>query len=203
MGRRIALSAAALLAAVLLIVQVGPPRVTLQAQMHATLTPSPYVGQQSTSVRGLTEAEIAAFRGGQGMGLARPAEINGYPGPMHVLQLAVELGLSDEQRVAVQALFDQMKGEAVPLGEQFLNRYASLEEAFRDGSMSAELLEQQTAAIGRIEGQLRATHLKYHLLTKPLLSDEQVTTYARLRGYTEDAEPTPPHMPGGHGGHGQ
>ena len=46
---------------------------------------SPYRGQTSTEIRGLTENEISELRQGHGMGLARAAELNGYPGPRHVL----------------------------------------------------------------------------------------------------------------------
>src|SRR5207253_1984561 len=135
---------------------------------------APYAGQQHSSIPGLSEAEIAALRAGAGQGLARPGEINGYPGPRHLLELADELGLSTEQRQASQALFDQMQAEAVVLGDQFLDRYAALERAFRGGTITVESLEQQSAELGRIEGQLRATHLKYHLLTRPLLSEAQL-----------------------------
>jgi hypothetical protein len=79
----------------------------------------PYAGQENSSVPGLSEAEITALRTGAGMGLARPGEINGYPGPRHVLDLADELALTPDQRAAVQALFDQMQREAVALGNDF------------------------------------------------------------------------------------
>ncbi|MBA2451042.1 MAG: hypothetical protein H0V51_23765 [Chloroflexi bacterium] len=121
---------------------------------------------------------------------------------MHVLELAEDLALNDEQRATMQALVDQMKAEAVPLGERFLARYAALEGAFRDGEITAESLQQHAVAIGQVEGALRATHLKYHLLTKPLLTDAQLAAYAHLRGYTANpaTEPAAPrHMPGGHG----
>ena len=177
---------------------VGPIPPTLHAQAIGTATPGPYAGQQHSAIRGLTEAEIEAFRSGAGMGLARPGELNGYPGPLHVLELADALGLSDEQRAAVHALREQMKTEAVPRGERFLDLYAGLEHAFRDGSITMETLAAWTAEIGSVEGELRATHLRYHLLTKPLLTDHQLATYARLRGYTDD--PTiPHHLPGRHG----
>ena len=102
---------------------VGPRAApTLHAQIGSG-TDAPYAGQQSSSVPGLSEAEIASLRSGGGMGLARPGEINGYPGPRHVLDLADELALSADQRVAVQALFDQMQAEAVALGSDFLSRY--------------------------------------------------------------------------------
>ena len=180
-------------------VTAQPP--ALLAQMTVP-TPGPYAGQQHSSVRGLTEEEITTFRSGAGMGLARPGEINGYPGPRHALALADELGLTDDQRAALRALEGQVLAETVPLGERFLERYAALEQAFREGTITAGSLQERTAEIGQIEGQLRAAHLKYHLLTRPLMTDEQIARYSQLRGYGENGEPqhTPgQHMPGQHG----
>ena len=37
---------------------------------------------------------------------ALAAELNGYPGPSHVLELADKLELSTEQRASMQRLFD-------------------------------------------------------------------------------------------------
>ena len=166
----------------------------LQAQ---TLTPTtgPYAGQQTTSVPGLTEAEIASYREARGMGLARPADINGYPGPLHVLEQADALGLSDDQRAAVQALYDQMRTEASGIGEECLAQYGALELAFRVGTFTPEGLSDRTSEIGRIEGMLRATHLKYHLATRAILTPDQVGAYMRLRGYSNGAAPME-HRPG-------
>ena len=55
---------------------------------------SPYAGMQSRAVKALTDQQIADLRAGRGMGLALAAELNGYPGPMHVLELADRLSLS-------------------------------------------------------------------------------------------------------------
>jgi hypothetical protein len=51
----------------------------------------PYAGQQDRAIAGLSADEVKAFLDGRGMGLAKPAEVNGYPGPMHVLELADEV----------------------------------------------------------------------------------------------------------------
>jgi hypothetical protein len=64
------------------------------AQQHAT----PYAGFQQRTVKALSEQEIADLRAGRGMGLALAAELNGYPGPAHVLEKADALGLSSAQR---------------------------------------------------------------------------------------------------------
>ena len=54
---------------------------------------SPYVGMQTRSIKALSDQQIADLKAGRGMGLALPAELNGYPGPAHVLELADQLGL--------------------------------------------------------------------------------------------------------------
>src|SRR5437588_3273005 len=77
----------------------------------------PYAGLEARSIKALSEQQIADLRAGRGMGLALAAELNGYPGPMHVLELAEPLGLSDQQRAKMQELFAAVKAEAVPLGE--------------------------------------------------------------------------------------
>jgi hypothetical protein len=200
------IGAAALIGLGALTLQVAPFGAwPLQAQTLPP-TPGPYSGQEQSSIPGLTEAEIAGYREARGMGLARPADINGYPGPLHVLEQADALGLSPDQRVAVQALYDQMRAEASTIGEEFLAQYGALELAFRDHTITPEALGDRTGEIGRIEGMLRATHLKYHLATRALLTPEQIGAYMRLRGYAVDPAPME-HRPGmehhpGHAGAG-
>src|SRR3989441_11848098 len=86
----------------------------------------PYAGLETRSIKALSEQQIADLRAGRGMGLALAAELNGYPGPMHVLELAEPLGLSDQQRAKMQELFAAMKAEAVPLGEKLIVQGADL-----------------------------------------------------------------------------
>jgi hypothetical protein len=59
--------------------------------------PSPYAGQERRSIKALSDNEVRDLAEGRGMGLARAAELNSFPGPMHVLELANELGLSEAQ----------------------------------------------------------------------------------------------------------
>ena len=166
----------------------------LQAQT-LTPTPGPYAGQQHSSIPGLTEEEIASYREARGMGLARPADINGYPGPLHALEQADALALTDEQRRAIQSLYDQMRTEASAIGEEFLGQYGGLELAFRNGTITPEALSEITGEIGRIEGALRATHLKYHLATRVILTTDQIGAYMKLRGYANEGAPME-HRPG-------
>ena len=190
--------AAALLGLAGVALQIATPGAWPLHAQTLTPTPGPYAGQQGNSIRGLTEAEIASFREARGMGLARPADINSYPGPIHVLELSDALSLNTEQREAMESLYDQMRREAVSLGEEFLAQYGALESAFRDRTVTTDILNRHAAELGRIEGRLRATHLKYHLLTTGLLTQEQIAEYGRLRGYTEVAAPAAPAPDSGH-----
>lgn len=144
---------------------------------------SPYAGMQTRLIKALSEQQIADLKAGRGMGLALPAELNGYPGPVHVLELADQLGLSTDQKARVQSLFDSMKAEAVPLGAKLLDQEAALDQQFANHSITPETLKVETAEIGATQGALRNTHLKYHLQTAQILTPHQMQRYAALRGY--------------------
>ena len=143
----------------------------------------PYAGMQARPVKALSDQQIADLRAGRGMGLALAAELNGYPGPMHVLELALPLGLSDDQRAKVAGLFDAMKREAVPLGERLIAAETALDRQFADRTITASSLGEATRDIASLQGELRLAHLKYHLATLELLTPEQAVRYSSLRGY--------------------
>ncbi len=120
------------------------------------------------------------------MGLALAAELNGYPGPSHVLELANKLELSADQRASVKALFDSMKAEAMPIGSKLIEQEAALDKQFASRTVTPESLKTTTAAVATTQGELRETHLKYHLSTVAVLSPHQMHRYAELRGYGGD-----------------
>jgi Spy/CpxP family protein refolding chaperone len=156
--------------------------VTASAQ-HQSHHHTPYAGHQQRSVKTLSDQQIADLRAGRGMGLALAAELNGYPGPMHVLELADQLQLSGEQRQQVQRLFDSMKTEASSVGTSLIEQETALDRAFATDHISEAALSQLTSQIGETQGRLRAVHLKYHLTTRALLLPAQRERYASLRGY--------------------
>jgi hypothetical protein len=90
----------------------------LPAEMPAT----PYAGQQTRTIKALSDDEIAALRNGEGMGMAKAAELNGYPGPIHVLALAAQLGLTESQHREVTAIFERMSAAAKLLGGELIAR---------------------------------------------------------------------------------
>src|SRR2546423_11025279 len=149
----------------------------------ADSSPSPYAGQQTRPIKALSEQDIAALLNGEGMGMAKAAELNGYPGPKHVLTLTSELKLTEAQRQQVQVIFDEMSTAARPLGMEIIGRELLLDRLFAEGDVTPDRLAAETTAIGTLEGSLRSVHLAAHLQTRALLNADQVAVYNRLRGY--------------------
>ena len=85
---------------------------------------------QQRDIKALSEQQFANLRAGKGMGLALAAELNGYPGPLHVLELADKLSLTPEQRQQVQLLYDTMLSEAIAAGERLIDSERALDAAF-------------------------------------------------------------------------
>lgn len=150
------------------------------ASLHAQ---SPYAGEENRAIKALSPAAIDAYLAGRGMGLAKAAELNGYPGPMHVLELASQLELSAAQLAQTQALFDAMQSRAIELGEALVAAEVRLDQQFADGSISEVSLRQSLERIAALQGDLRGTHLEAHLAQTRLLSDAQIAAYVELRGY--------------------
>jgi Spy/CpxP family protein refolding chaperone len=152
---------------------------------------SPYAGMEERSIKALSAQQIEDLRAGRGMGMALAAELNGYPGPAHVIELADALKLSDEQLIRTRALFAEMQQKAEPLGNELLSKEAELEEAFAGAHVDDESLHRTLGGIARLQGELRYTHLKYHLAMRELLSPDQIAAYDRLRGYKGHSDPSP------------
>lgn len=148
---------------------------------------APYAGLQQRAVKALSEQQVADLRAGRGMGLALPAELNGYPGPMHVLEHAAALDLRPDQRDKTAALIQAMKAEAVPVGERLIEKEAELDRLFASRAVTPASLQSVTAEIGATQARLREAHLKYHLAMRDLLTAEQIEKYQVLRGYRAGA----------------
>jgi hypothetical protein len=158
----------------------------------------PYAGQQQRAIKALSAGDVAGLLAGSGAGFAKAAELNGYPGPLHVLELATELRLSDAQAESTRSLMARHKQEAARLGAALVEAELELDGLFGTRQATPEAVDRATARIGALQAQLRAEHLKTHLAQTALLDAGQVHRYAALRGYgpagTTDA-------PASHRGH--
>lgn len=142
-----------------------------------------YAGEERREIKSLSAEEVEQLLNGHGMGLARAAELNHYPGPRHVLELAAELRLTPEQRAQTQAAFERMRDEAVRLGRRIVERERALDALFARGDMNAGKLRTETSEIAQLQGALRAAHLVAHLEMRRILSPQQIKKYDELRGY--------------------
>jgi hypothetical protein len=115
---------------------------TCLAQSH-----SPYAGFEKRTIKALSDQQISDLRAGLGMSLALAAELNGYPGPRHTLELANELNLTDEQRAKVKDLFTAMTAESIPIGGK-LAQEADLDRQFAGRTVTPASLSAATEAIG-------------------------------------------------------
>lgn len=154
--------------------------VAATAQLHGH---SPYAGKETRGIKSLSEADLDDLRAGRGWGLALAAELNGVPGPAHLLELKKQIGLTPAQVTVLEALFAQMQAEAQAAGRRFLAAEAAIEAAFREGSLTPDHLRHLIGASAEARAQLRFVHLARHLETLPVLTSEQIARYNVLRGY--------------------
>lgn len=154
---------------------------------------SQYAGQETRHIKALSSAEISDLLAGKGMGFAKAAELNGYPGPLHVLELATELALTSEQHTMTEELFRNMKIRAIALGKKLVKQERALDQLFASRKVTAEELGSVLDRISTLRGAIRGVHLEAHLRQTAMLKPEQVAKYVELRGYHS----------GGHQGHEQ
>lgn len=163
--------------AVLLIVILAA--VPAAAQHHG------YHGQHGREIKALSADEVKQYLAGAGMGYAKAAELNHFPGPQHALELADRLKLDAAQRAAIQSLMDAHKAEARAIGARLVESERALEALFRAGKVEEEALAKAVRAAAALEGEYRLSHLETHRRMRSLLTQDQVARYDALRGYRQ------------------
>ena len=156
---------------------------------------SPYAGQEHRPVKSMSAQEVDALMNGDGMGFAKLAELNHFPGPKHVLDLAQQLKLTPDQIKKSRTLFDDMRSAAIATGQELLAAEAELDRAFAEKTISAESLERALLEIAGIRARLRFVHLEAHLRQARLLTKTQIALYDRHRGYGHDGADHAGHSP--------
>lgn len=147
---------------------------------------SKYAGQEKRDIKSLSPDDLAELRRGGGWGLAKAAELNGVPGPAHLLEMKDKIGLSAEQVAKIEALFKDMQKNAIAAGARLIDLERKLESEFRAGTVTDASLQSALAAIGKVRTELRYIHLSTHLKTPAIVSKEQIALYNKLRGYASD-----------------
>ena len=158
---------------------------------------SPYAGEHTRPVKSLSPDDLAELGRGGGWGLAKAAELNGMPGPAHLLELKDEIPLSADQVTKIAAIFERMRTRAIARGQRLVGAERTLETAFVRRTVNERTLHTLLSEIGQARTALRYTHLAAHLETLPLLTGSQIARYNELRGYGGDpcANPHEGHDP--------
>jgi len=154
---------------------------------------SPYVGQETRDIKALSPEDLNAYLGGKGAGFAKAAELNGYAGPAHVLELSAPLALTPEQQARTEALFASMQSRAKSLGRALIEEERKLDRLFATKTVTLNVLNSSLSEIGALQAKVRAAHLEAHLAQFEILTPEQNALYSQLRGYG---------AAGAHTGHG-
>lgn len=144
-----------------------------------------YAGEQKRSIKALSDDMIDGYRMGRGMGMAKAAELNHYPGPMHILDMKAKLQLTSEQISQLQAIFEIMHTEAVSNGNRLIDEEQALDDIFAKGVADSSMVQSLTARIGELHAKIRFAHLNAHVKAQKILSKEQIALYDQERGYTE------------------
>jgi len=141
---------------------------------------------QNRAIKSLSDNDIKELRRGGGWGLALAAELNGMPGPAHLLELKDQIPLTPEQVAKTQTLFDAMRQAAIPAGERLIAAEAAIEATFANGSVDEAVLRRLLAEAESARAELRFIHLSQHYKTVQYLKPDQIKRYNVLRGYAED-----------------
>jgi hypothetical protein len=118
---------------------------------------------------------------GRGFGMAFAADENGYPGPLHVLELKDRLKLSAEQEAKMQQLMHTMFAESRPKSARLLEAETMLKRLFADRAADEATVRAAVDAVERARRDVRLVHLLTHLKTRDLLSEEQRRVYHEAR----------------------
>jgi len=144
---------------------------------------SPYAGLEGREIKALSPEQIQELQNGDGMGLALAAELNHYPGPRHVLELAHGLDLSARQQDEVRGIEQAMRAKVRELGARIIEQERRLDQAFAKVTIAEAELLALVGEIARLQGDLRYAHLSAHLDVRRVLTEEQIARYDELRGY--------------------
>jgi Spy/CpxP family protein refolding chaperone len=90
-------------------------------------------------------------------------------------------------------IFDEMKANTSRLGAQLVEEERGLNHLFASGTVDSQSLEESVGRIGQLRSKIRAAHLEAHLGQAKILSEEQIASYMRLRGYGGNHHPAHHH----------
>jgi hypothetical protein len=160
--------------------------VSISSSNTSSFQASPYAGQEMRDIKSLSDINVQSLQNGTGEafgGIAKLAELNGYPGPRHVLDMASELQLTDRQRMEIDQIYQNMSSKARGIGAAIIAIEQDMDGTFANKTITEENLKLMLDKSTDLYGQLRFVHLSAHMDTVQILTTEQIQMYNKLRGY--------------------
>lgn len=148
----------------LLAMQLATNSIASASEQHHQHT-SKYSGQENRSIKSLSPEDISELKRGGGWGLAKAAELNGVPGPIHLLELKDKIPLTASQVLEINAVYEVMKAQATELGLRLITLEQELEKHFQERSITDQTLMSSLERISEVRKDLRFAHLSAHLRT--------------------------------------
>lgn len=154
---------------------------------ESSFQPSPYSGEELRDVKSLSDSDIQSLLNGTGEafgGIAKLAELNGYPGPRHVLDIKSDFFmLTDNQKVEIEMIYESMSRKAKAIGAKIIAIERDMDKAFANKTITEQGLKLLIDNSADLYGQIRFVHLSAHIDTVRVLTEEQVEMYNKIRGY--------------------
>jgi len=169
------------------------PRANAQHAMPPAVPGGPSAHVLAERCAAAFERNIAT---GRGFGMAFAADQNGYPGPLHILELKDRLKLTAEQEAKAQAMMAAVLAESRFKSARLLHAEAKLAQLFASGQADEASVRAAVADVENARTEVRLVHLMTHLKTRDLLTDEQRRLYNEARWSAH--RPMGPHGVGSH-----
>lgn len=147
---------------------------------------SKYIGQENRLIKSLSAHDLESIKKGKGWGLAKAAELNGVPGPLHLLEMKKEIALSSNQIKKIEKLYEEMKTQAIAEGKTLISLERELNLLFSDNSVTNKKLKNILERVSKSYSDLRYIHLSAHIKASKFITSEQTKNYNKLRGYGEN-----------------
>src|SRR5262249_51616579 len=113
------------------------------------------------------------------------ADQEGYPGPLHVLELKHHLRLSADQEREMRQLMDAMFTRSRPASARLLAAERRLRALFAERTADEVTVQRAVADVEPLRSEVRSIHLLTHVRTRDVLTDEQRRLYHAARWGTD------------------
>ena len=156
------------------------------ANVASANPPSPYAGEERREIKSLSPQEIGDYLAGKGMGLAKAAELNGYPGPAHVL---LPRRSSSAERKPARRIYSSACRKTPLVGPPLIDGGNGQAVCLR--TVTPETLNASLSASARFK---RSSAISGGAPTQTqILTPAQTAKYVELRGYGGDRLDTGQH----------